>query len=31
MYGEVDGYQRWARAVARYNFETYQLYTELGT
>jgi hypothetical protein len=29
VYGEVAGYQHWARAVARYSFETYQLYTDL--
>jgi hypothetical protein len=29
VYGEVAGYQHWVRAVARYSFETYQLYTDL--
>ncbi len=28
VYGEIAGYQHWARAVARYSFETYQLYTD---
>lgn len=29
VYGDVEGYQRWARAVLRYSFETCQLYTML--
>ncbi len=28
VHGDVATYQRWARIVARYSFDTYQLYTE---
>ena len=30
VHGQVAAYQRWARAVARFSFETYHLYTEPG-